>query len=262
MRTQEYQTLSLLWPKMFSGSFSEWKAQFEGFAKGRKLTTVFTPNPEQVMMAKKEREFSQILQTADWFLPDGIGIIFAQRWCKLFNPSLRSLKQKIGGRSVVEWWLKRGGPEKTLLIGAYGDTAERTAQRFNAQGEWLKGVVGLSSVANALSSSPSLKSQEELAQLRQLIQKWQPAVVFVAFGAPWQEMWVAQNKEFLQEVGVKVVMVCGGALDVLSGKVSAPPKVFEILALEWLWRLIQQPWRWKRQLQGSVFFWDLLRGRV
>ena len=86
-----------------------------------------------------------------------------------------------------------------------------------------------------------------------------PSIILVAFGAPWQEQWVVNHREFLEKNKVKLVMVVGGAIDMLTGKVQRAPKFVQQLQLEWLFRLIQQPWRWKRQLRLIQFIGHVLK---
>jgi N-acetylglucosaminyldiphosphoundecaprenol N-acetyl-beta-D-mannosaminyltransferase len=70
-------------------------------------------------------------------------------------------------------------------------------------------------------------------------------ILFVAYGAPAQERWLARNRAAL---GVAVGMGVGGALDVLAGRVPRAPQWLRRLGLEWAWRLVREPWRWRRML--------------
>jgi N-acetylglucosaminyldiphosphoundecaprenol N-acetyl-beta-D-mannosaminyltransferase len=75
-------------------------------------------------------------------------------------------------------------------------------------------------------------------------------ILFVAFGSPKQEIWIAEN---LNQLPAKVVIGVGGAFDFISGKVRRAPVFIRQLGLEWLFRLIIQPWRIKRQLKLLTF---------
>lgn len=94
---------------------------------------------------------------------------------------------------------------------------------------------------------------EEEALVSTISRQLQPDIVLVAFGAPWQEWWVESHLGLLQSSGVKLVMTVGGAFDFLTGKVRRAPGWMQRLGLEWLWRLIHQPWRWRRQLRLIEF---------
>lgn len=82
-------------------------------------------------------------------------------------------------------------------------------------------------------------------QIIKKINKCRPDVLLVAYGAPWQEKWLWRNRDVLK---VKIAIGVGGAFDYLTGVKKLPPKFVERCGLEWLWRLIREPWRWKRQL--------------
>ncbi len=80
-------------------------------------------------------------------------------------------------------------------------------------------------------------------------------LLFVAFGHIKQEKWIANN---LEKIPVKVMMGVGGAFDYLSGNVLRAPKWVRSLGLEWLFRLVLQPWRIKRQLSLFMFLWLII----
>ena len=80
-------------------------------------------------------------------------------------------------------------------------------------------------------------------------------ILFVAFGAPKQEKWIAEN---LEKIPVKVAMGVGGAFDYISGRVPRAPAWIRRLSLEWLFRLIIQPWRIKRQLKLLKYLWLIM----
>ena len=92
-------------------------------------------------------------------------------------------------------------------------------------------------------------SDEEIAQVGKLPKQLKPTVVFVALGAPQQEFWILDNAAVLQAAGTKLAMAVGGSFDVLFGKLTQPPAWIAQLGFEWLYRLVQQPWRWRRQLR-------------
>ena len=84
-------------------------------------------------------------------------------------------------------------------------------------------------------------------------------ILFVAFGFPKQEQWIAEN---LDKIPVKVAMGVGGAFDYISGNVPRSPVFIRKLGLEWLFRLIIQPWRLKRQLALFKFIYLVLREKL
>jgi len=81
--------------------------------------------------------------------------------------------------------------------------------------------------------------------------------VFVALGSPAQENWIIAHKEKLNP---SVYQGVGGSFDVISGRLNRAPAVFQKFGLEWLYRLLKEPWRWKRQLELPRFLLRVLRG--
>ncbi len=75
-------------------------------------------------------------------------------------------------------------------------------------------------------------------------------LLLVAFGAPWQERWLIEHRS---ELNTKVAMVVGGALDMWAGNVRRAPLGWRKIGLEWLWRLMMEPSRFKRQLRLVKF---------
>ena len=90
----------------------------------------------------------------------------------------------------------------------------------------------------------------------QLIRQAKPSILFVGMGMPAQEKWIAGN---LDALGVPVVMGVGGSFDVLSGRLRRAPAWIRQLGVEWSYRLLQEPWRWRRILQLPVFAWKVWR---
>jgi N-acetylglucosaminyldiphosphoundecaprenol N-acetyl-beta-D-mannosaminyltransferase len=235
--------------------FQEMEGSFAVDGK-RSLTAVCTPNPEQIMRAVRDSDFFNALKEFEVVVSDGIvttlGAKFFFRQEKKYPEFSR-----ITGVDIVENWLvsqqkKANGGQAvpTLLIGAYGNTAQRVARTYDPNAQWCFGTQGYSNIAEFLVTNQLVENstQAEDEQLQALIQTKRPRVVFVAYGAPWQELWVQRYRSFLAKNGVRWVIVCGGALDVLGGNVARPPEIVRVLGMEWLFRLILEPWRWRRQL--------------
>jgi len=83
-----------------------------------------------------------------------------------------------------------------------------------------------------------------------------PDILFVAYGAPAQDLWITRN---LNRLGVPVAMGVGGAFDFIAGRAQRAPRWVQRLGLEWLHRLIHQPWRWRRMLALPKFVWLVMQ---
>lgn len=245
-QAQPSNTLTQLLPQIFRGTKDDfWQWWHAQLVNNSSCAVVFTPNPEQVVQAYHQPAFAVVLQAADLLLPDGIGLIWAS---KLLETS--SIPVRISGREVVKQWLhqeKNPSSVRTLLLGGRSGVAQQLALEIDSDTTWLQGLAGYKNVRQPT------EQEEELVQAT--IADFKPQVLFVAFGAPWQEMWISQHWQWLSQQGVQIVMAVGGAIDVLSAvqSVKAPPQWIEKLNLEWLFRLWQEPWRWRRQLRLLVF---------
>lgn len=199
------------------------------------LRVVASVNPEIIVESEKNQKVEQFLLDADVWLPDGwAGLRFLfWRW---------GIKgQRCHGADVVAQWLQSNLGIKTLLLGARDNDADLLAKKIDPQGKWLRGIAGHS---NAL--QPTV---DEDKAIQAVLEEWRPQVVLVAFGAPKQEEWVLRWRAPLAAAGVRIVMTIGGSLDYLTGRVRRAPLSWQKLHVEWLWRLIQEPWRWRRQLK-------------
>jgi N-acetylglucosaminyldiphosphoundecaprenol N-acetyl-beta-D-mannosaminyltransferase len=197
---------------------------------------VVTPNPEILVIADKDPGYRTVLNSAKLALPDGIGVMIAG---KILG---RPLKERIHGVDLVENLCKEvsNWPITVGFLGAGPRVAEQAAECLRKR--YPKLSVGL--VAEEWS--------------KELISK-KIDILFVAFGSPKQEMWVANNFKTLP---VRVVIGVGGAFDFISGNVIRAPKFIRSLGLEWLFRLIIQPWRIKRQLSLIKFIYLVIKEKA
>ena len=230
---------------------------------------IVTLNPEMVVEAQKNNHFKKIINEADIVIPDGIGIIFANKFL-----NHRTLSEKITGIDLIykiceSEFIK---DKKIYLLGAGKGIAEETAKVLSEKYSYLNVVgaePGISNFEFRISNkSPNSKFQipnsdnNKLHKLNkeliQRINRVKPDLVFIAFGAPKQEEWIYENLKKMPSV--KLAVGVGGSFDFISGKVKRAPLIFQKLGLEWLWRLILEPRRIKRIYNATVKFgWMVLR---
>jgi N-acetylglucosaminyldiphosphoundecaprenol N-acetyl-beta-D-mannosaminyltransferase len=250
----------------------------------KKKLLIVTPNPEFLVLAGKNNDFKNILNRADLALADGVGVVIASKF--LGKP----LKSRFAGVDLVES-LCREVHEKPITVGflgGRGGVAEGTAEclRKKYSGlkvafvgeEWSLGSDHSFDDASKPSGDTSLVyeniSKSSVEQFEQYHSKEKVRqsshedsrsrsnhepyairhtpvdILFVAFGAPKQEFWIDKN---LDKIPVKVAIGVGGAFDYISGKIPRAPKFIRNIGFEWLFRLIVQPWRIKRQLALMEF---------
>lgn len=190
--------------------------------EGKKLF-ITTPNPEIIMFALSHPEFKKILNEAQIALPDGVGISLALRL------KGEGYVPRITGTDFLQNLCFRLSKSAYSVgfFGGYSSVAEVTAKCLQKKYSRLK-------VSYA---------QETWDQAK--IKGKKIDVLFVAMGFPLQEEWIHKN---LDKIPVNVAMGVGGAFDFISGKTPRAPKPLRKLGFEWLFRLIIQPWRIKRQL--------------
>lgn len=198
---------------------------------------VTTPNPEFVMLARRDAAFRAALQRSALNIPDGIGLVLAAR---LAGERLRAHVQGTDLVLMLAADSAKAG-HRWFLLGGEGDVAVRAGLALTAQFPGLS-VVG---------AAPGSPHPEDDVKTRELIRAAAPVdVLLVAYGAPKQELWLDRNLAALQiPVGIGV----GGVFNYLSGAATRAPLWIRRLHFEWLHRLITQPWRWRRQLALPAF---------
>ena len=205
------------------------------FFNTEKLSLIFTPNPEIVMLAQENDELKIALDGADLCLPDGIGVVIASRILK--NP----IQERIAGYDFLLELLKLR--KKVFLLGSKDGIAEKCAEK-------LQNVVGYHHGYFDESETDSIITKINSSRAELLV---------VALGAPKQELWLWSNRDRLN---CKVAIGVGGALDVISGNVKRAPIIWQKLCLEWLYRAICEPKRFKRLAILPKFAIDVIRSRV
>lgn len=226
----------------------------------KKRLFIVTPNPEFLILASKDSRFKKILNRADLASADGIGLMIAG---KLLG---KPLKERLTGVELLEM-LCRAVAEKPITVGFLGGrdrVAEKTAEclrlrypnlkisfvgeewpingmdgrRLNVEGRNLK-------IEDRKSINPQSSTVKIPSSTFYHLPSRDIDILFVAFGAPKQEFWIYEN---LDKIPVKVAIGVGGAFDYISGRIPRAPGFIRQVGFEWLYRLIRQSWRLKRQL--------------
>lgn len=206
--------------------------------KKHQLVTV---NPEFIMEAQHHRAFREVLLRASLAVADGIGIRFAAKALHQPIPPRITGIELLG--DLVRIAVER--KERVYFLGGAHGVAHRAA------GELLRRFPTLA-VVGAESGHRHLWRLSDPA-LRERIDRAHPTILFVAFGAPKQELWIARNLSKLHSVRIAVGV--GGAFDFLAGRVRRAPAALRRLGFEWAWRLLVQPWRAQRILTATWRFW-------
>ena len=207
--------------------------------------TVFTPNSEIILNAYKDKEFCDILNSADMLTADGIGVVYASKI--VGNP----IRERAAGYDIACGVLDKISEtgHRLYLLGGKPGTAEKAKRNLERKYPFIQ-IVG---------THDGYFSDGEADEIISDINRVNTDIVFVCLGAPKQEIWIYENKDKLT---ARVLMGVGGSIDVFAGEVERAPDVWCKLGLEWLYRLIKEPWRFKRMLALPKFaFTVLFKGR-
>lgn len=197
-----------------------------------------TLNPEYVVQAQTSKQLMRVIAKMSLVVPDGIGIILAAK-----IKGLGKLERIRGGDLVEK--LAELCVKKKYKIGLVGGERGVAQKAFEALQKKF----------------PGLKGFAQLEMRFESIEKEKPQVLLTAlsFQGP---IWIDQLLTKLKKKEISLVALeVGGVFNYLAGKAKKPPKIIERIGLEWLWRLITEPWRWRRQLSLMRFVWLVLRSR-
>lgn len=204
---------------------------------------VVTPNAEIVYEAMHNSELCKLINEADLVLPDGAGVVLASKILKT------PLKEKVAGVDFADNLLgvlaKTGG--SAYLLGSKPGIAELAAEKMLAKHPGLT-IVG--------TADGYFKDETAVVEK---INAAKPDFLFVCLGAPKQEKFMAAHRH---ELDVKLMAGLGGSLDSFAGTVKRAPQWMINLSLEWLYRLIKEPKRFKRMLRLPKFLWAVCLKRI
>lgn len=197
-------------------------------------------NPENMVLTKENDNFKKVVETAQIKLVDGVGVVLAARWLNI------PIGQKMTGVELMEELVKMANVLRlrVLLIGARSNLALKLAECYSqkyAQAKF-KGLYGIQNIKKP--------RQVEEKAIFSIVRHYKPHILLVSFGSPYQELWLARHKKQFSKI---VAVGVGGAFDYLGGKVARAPKPIRDFGFEWLFRLIREPWRLKRQLRLIKF---------
>ena len=240
---------------------------------------IVTSNPEIVMQAQKDRKLAEILNSADLVLPDGTGLAQAAKFLSLPAPKPRVVRtlillvqgalvglatffrrdwlfhslNLIKGREIFLEFCKLANKKgwRVFLLGGKNGVAEETKQVLKCNLKRIE-IEALDGPMLNLAANPVSKKDKKMEdQAVSAINKFKPHLLFIAFGAPKQEKWLSK---WLSKLDVGGVMTVGGTFNYLAGCSKLPPAQMEKIGLEWLWRLIVEPWRFRRVLRAFPIF--------
>jgi len=206
----------------------------------KEKSLVVAINPEKLMKAKEDQSLKDLLNRAEFQIPDGIGVILASKLNK------GNIKSRVTGIDMMDRIVREAARtgKSIFLYGAKPGVAESAA-------EALKFTYASLQIAGTQDGYE--KDNETVIQK---INEAKPDILFVAMGSPRQEEWIEANRDKLYP---SLYQGVGGSFDVLAGNVKRAPEFFQKTGLEWFYRLAKEPSRLKRQLALPVFLIETLK---
>lgn len=214
------------------------------------LHHIATVNPEFIITARRDQVFARVLRQVDLATADGVGVILAARVLG------QQIPERVTGVDLTEMIASLRNPRPRLFfLGAAPGTGAEAANTLRGRDPEIQ-------ICGVFSGSPA---EEEKTEILKRIRESGADTLLVAFGAPEQDKWIARNRQDLAACGIVIAIGVGGTFDYLSGRVPRAPRLIRRIGLEWLYRLIRQPWRWRRQLALPQFvalvLWRRLTGK-
>ena len=193
----------------------------------KKRTVIYTPNPVMTQNAKKDKEFMEILNSSDYNIPDGNGMILASRLLKTPIP------ERICGIELGEKLLEFAALQglNVFFYGGEKGVAIKAAQKMCSKYSGLK-ICGVLHGFHTDSARVLRKIAQSNADL-----------IYVCLGSPKQEKWIFENAHRLPRAILLIGL--GGSFDVWAGKVTRAPAKVQKAGLEWLWRMTSAPKKFK-----------------
>ena len=225
-------------------TFDQALACIEGLIADGRPHQIVTVNPEFVIAAQSDAEFRRIINVSALALPDGVGVWWASRHLG------RPVPERIPGVDLVERLAALSAQRgyRIFFLGAMPGVADKAVEMLEA---CYPGLV----VAGSYGGSPRLAEERDIVDR---VRAAGPHVLFVAYGAPAQDRWIARN---MHRLGVPVCIGVGGSFDYIAGVRPRAPHWLRGVGLEWLHRLVTQPWRWRRMLALPRFAWAVFWSR-
>jgi N-acetylglucosaminyldiphosphoundecaprenol N-acetyl-beta-D-mannosaminyltransferase len=190
---------------------------------------IVTADASMLAMATEDPALRDLINAADLVVPDSTGVVWAAK--KVGEP----VPERVPGVEVMERLCELAGREgrTAYFLGSAPGVAEEAARKLEERFPGFK-VVGVHH--GFFQPGDEAKIEQEILALR-------PDMLFVAMGIPRQEKWIRQR---LHTLNVPISVGVGGSLDCHSGRVQRAPKFFQRLSIEWLYRLLTNPSKYKK----------------
>lgn len=240
-----YDTLEILNVKIDRVTMVEAVKLIERYISLNEKSHIVTINPEFIIEAQKNQSFRHVLNNAKLRLADGIGVVWAS---KLIG---KPLSERVTGVDTVNE-LARVASENgwsIYFLGAAPGVAEKAALKLLEKYPSLK-------IAGTYSGSPHPSEEEFICNK---INNTKTEILLVAYGSPNQDLWIARN---ISKLNIKIAIGVGGTFDFIAGVAKRAPLWMQKIGLEWFYRLIREPYRWRRMLALPKFALKVIYNKI
>jgi len=228
--------LDILGVKIDNLTMDEALEKIGQFLKSKDQHYIVLPYSEFIVGAQKDKEFKEILNKAHLCLCEGRGLWLVAKFLG------KKLKENIPGVDLIYELLNTKYELRIFLLGGTKEVVEKVRKKLR------KSVIGAE------------HGYQDLEKVIEKINRAEADILLVNLGSPKQEKWIYENLKKMPSA--KVAIGVGGAFDFISGRIKRAPKFVQKTGLEWLWRLILQPWRVKRISTGVLgLSWLALRSK-
>ena len=238
-------SVEILGVRVDDATYQDLMDRVDAYAAGSKPHHIITVNVEMLVAARDDPEFAGVLTGGDLNVADSAGVMLAARLLG------RPLRERVTGSDGIYRLAAHSASKghRIYFLGAAPGVAEIVAQRLRSVNPGLD-------VAGAYAGSPSVSEEDDIIHR---VRQADPDLLLVAYGVPAEEKWIARNR---QRLAVPVMIGVGGAFDFVAGVTKRAPGWMRRWGLEWLYRLLQEPWRWRRQLALPRFLVLVLRQKI
>lgn len=228
-------SVTILGVRVDDCTFASAVAQAQAWLAQGGAHQIASVNPEFIMRAQTDPVFARALAGSQLNVPDGVGVLWAAKLKK------QPLTRRVGGADLMIELCRAAGAQgwRIFFLGARDGIAERAAGILAARFPGMQ-------VAGAFAGSPRLEDEDDILAR---VARAKPQLLFVAYGAPGQDVWLARNLPRLAPSCPALVgMGVGGTFDFVTGEQKRAPVWVQNAGFEWLYRLIREPRRIRRQL--------------
>jgi N-acetylglucosaminyldiphosphoundecaprenol N-acetyl-beta-D-mannosaminyltransferase len=209
--------------------------------------SILTPNPELILASKGDKNLKKVVNSADFNVPDGVGLKYASIF--LYRRPLNIIPGRLLFNDLIK--LADKNSWRVFFLGGLGNEAGLAEKETRKKYKNLK-IMSYKGPKLTINGKPVAEVDRSMhIDAVKEINRFKPHLLFVAFGNPKQEFWISEN---LESLSVNAAMAVGGTFRYITNLSALPPRSFQLLGLEWLWRLVTEPDRVGRVAKAVVLF--------